>query len=280
MSFRKNNKSEVESESLYTDDKIEFELIDLVGESSLSFVYKATNLGDGKNLAVKIFKSDLELLYPDSLVHSLARSKESSLEDTVDELRKKTFKNSTFVEYYEYQFNQDSEEHMILMEPISLMTLNELVEWYGYLDENTISHICMQVMYGLESLFRISYFHGNLSINNVFVDQNTMTIKMADYGLYNCIYTENPLETFEGLKMDLFWLGIIILKLLGKVRLTMPLDLGLLQYKVPILKQLYKNDSISANLKHFLDTVLEANTDFTRVWVHPFLSPKSMWKDR
>jgi hypothetical protein len=133
----------------------------------------------------------------------------------------------------------------------------------------------MQVMYGLESLFKISYFHGNLSINNVFVNQNTMTIKLADYGLYNCIYTENPLETFEGLKMDLFCLGIIILKLLGKVRLNMPLDLGMLQYKVPILKQLYKNDAISDNLKHFLDTALDAQTEFIRVLVHPFLSPKS-----
>jgi serine/threonine protein kinase len=113
---------------LYTDDKIEFDLIDLVGEGSLSAVYKALNLNDGKNLAVKIFKSDLELLYPDALVHSLSKSKESFLEDTVDELRKKIFKNTTFVEYYEYQFNSDSEEHMILMEPISLMTLNELVE--------------------------------------------------------------------------------------------------------------------------------------------------------
>jgi hypothetical protein len=74
----------------------------------------------------------------------------------------------------------------------------------------------------------------------VFIDQNTMAIKLADYGLYNWLYPENPLEPFEGSKMDMFCIGILVLKLLGKLRLNMPLDLGNLQYKVPVLKSIYK----------------------------------------
>ena len=86
-----------------------------------------------------------------------------------------------------------------------------------------------------------------------------MVIKLADYGLYNCIYADNQLEPFEGSKMDLFCLGILILKVLGKLRLDMPLDMGNLQYKVPVLKSIYKNESISNQLKSFLDITFDEN---------------------
>jgi serine/threonine protein kinase len=108
------------------------------------------------------------------------------------------------------------------------------------MDENTIASITQQIFAGLELLFNFSFFHGHLSIDNVFIDQNSMVIKLADYGIYNCIYTDNQLEPFEGSKMDLFCVGILILKLLGKLRVNMALDMGDLQYKVPILRSIYK----------------------------------------
>jgi RIO-like serine/threonine protein kinase len=107
------------------------------------------------------------------------------MSETVDELKARTYNNPLFVEYHECTFDEDTDEQIIIMEPITLMTLKEYVECYGFIDESTISNILQQIFWGLEALFNISYFHGNLSINNVFIDQNTMAIKLADYGLYN-----------------------------------------------------------------------------------------------
>ena len=193
------------------------------------------------------------------------------MQETVNELKPKTSSNPLFVEYYECNIDEDTDEVIIIMEPVTNMTLKEYVEWYGFLDEKTILWILQQILAGLEILFNISYFHGNLSINNVFIDQNTMAIKMTDYGLYNWIYTENPLDTFEGSKMDIFWLGIIILKVLGKLRLNMPLDMGKLQFKVPILKSLYQTDCLSSQFKSFLDIWFDTKVELSKLQIHPFL---------
>lgn len=191
--------------------------------------------------------------------------------ETVNELRTKTSNNPLFVEYYECTVDDETDELIIIMEPMSLMTLKEYVEWYGFLDENSISCIFQQLFTALEVLSSISMFHGNLSINNIFIDQNTMAIKVTDYGLYNCIYSRNTLDAFEGSKMDIFWVGILILKVLGKLRLDMPLDLGNLQYKVPVIKSIYKNESMSNQIRSFLDIAFDKNVQLSKCLVHPFI---------
>lgn len=209
------------------------------------------------NLALKAFRISSSLYKP--------------MQEAVNDLKPKTSNNPLFVEYYEWNIDEDTDEIIIIMEPVTNMTLKEYVECYGFLDEKTILWILQQILAGLEILFNISYFHGNLSINNIFIDQNTMAIKLTDYGLYNCIYTENQLDTFEGSKMDIFCLGIIILKVLGKLRLNMPLDMGKLQYKVSILKSLYQTDSLSSQFKFFLDIWFDSKVDLHRLQIHPFI---------
>ena len=202
-----------------------------------------------------------------------------SLVETVKELKVKTFNNPLFLEYSETAVNEQTGEEFIKSEPLNeentkvkFMTLSEYVECYGFLDEHTISKISNQIFSGLELLFHHSFFHGNLSINNVMIDQYSLNVKMANYGIYNCIYMENQLDTFEGSKMDLFCMGILILKLLGKLRLDMPLDLGRLQFKVEILKSIYKNESISYLLKSFLDKTFDEESSLSKILVHPFLT--------
>lgn len=156
--------------------------------------------------------------------------------ETVQNLRAKTFGNALFVEYYEWSHDEDTSKMNLIMEPITMMTLSEYIQYYGFLEENVIRSIWFQILSALETLYEMSMFHGNLSINNIFVDQYNLNIKVADYGIYNDLYGENTLDLFEGSKMDLFWLAILLLKWLGKLRLDLPLDLGSLQYKVVMLK--------------------------------------------
>lgn len=194
------------------------------------------------------------------------------MQEAVNDLKPKTSNNPLFVEYYECSIDDDTDEVIIIMEPVTYMTLKEYVEWYGFLNEKEqILPILQQILAGLEILLNISYFHGNLSINNIFIDQNTMAIKLTDYGLYNCIHTQNQLDTFEGSRMDIFCLGIIILKVQGKLRLNMPLDMGKLQYKVSILKSLYQTDSLSSQFKFFLDIWFDEKVNLHRLLVHPFI---------
>ncbi|CAI2361582.1 unnamed protein product [Moneuplotes crassus] len=203
----------------------------------------------------------------------------SSLLDTVNELRTKTQNNPLFVEYTEASQTEDAGEQVVRIEPLfdnqkvpNLLTLTEYVECYGFLDDISISKICEQIFSGLELLFKNSYFHGSISIDNIMINQISMNIKMMNYGLYNCIYKENPLDLFEGSKMDLFCVGILVLKLLGKLRLDMPLDLGELQHRVDVLKSIYKNESLSYILKSFLDKAFDEEASLTKMLIHPFIT--------
>lgn len=157
-------------------------------------------------------------------------------------------------------------------EASKLFTLTEYVESYGFLDDVSISKICSQLFAALELLFKNSYFHGSISIDNIMIDQYSLDIRVMNYGIYNCIYKENQLDLFEGSRMDLFCVGILILKLLGKLRLDMPLDLGDLQYKVNILKSIYKNESLPYLLKSFLDKAFDEETSLSKMLVHPFIT--------
>jgi len=54
----------------------------------------------------------------------------------------------------------------------------------------------------------------------------------------------------------------------------MPLDMGNLQYKVPVLKSIYLKEGISDQLKSFLDLSFEKETKICKMQVHPFISLK------
>ena len=64
----------------------------------------------------------------------------------------------------------------------------------------------------------------------------------------------------------------MILKCLGKLRLDLPLDLGSLQYKVPVLKKRYKSEGISKRLCSFIDILFDSDIVLSKVVIHPFIT--------
>ena len=81
-------------------------------------------------------------------------------------------------------------------------------------------------------------YHGWLSVNNVHVSVG-LDIIMTDYGLMNALKPDEALKLNEGVRLDIFCLGIIILKMMGKLRLYWGNDIDFYLDNIQNLRQFY-----------------------------------------
>lgn len=118
--FSKAINTQTDSDSDATEiDQIDYHRVDVVGEGQLSVVYKAVNLRNGKNLAIKFFKIPVDQV--SSYIHGMKAC--------VNLLKSKLDNSSKmFIEYFDCSKDEDTEELILVMEPVSDMTLYEYIE--------------------------------------------------------------------------------------------------------------------------------------------------------
>jgi len=103
------------------------------------------------------------------------------------------------------------------MEFIKCMNLKKRIEAYGLFDIDTVRIIVYKILLLLKDLSKIDWYHGRLNISNIHID-DMWRVKLTDYGYMSIIDMESDFTTEEGSRLDIFWLGICILKMLGKLR--------------------------------------------------------------
>lgn len=188
------------------------------------------------------------------------------LNTLIENLKQCKQKGSCLAKYYEARLDEDSNKVILIQEYCKMTNLFYNIETYGYQDEQKVKIIVFQILKALQKLAEAGYYHGKLTLNNIMVSSNDK-VKVTDYAIYNM---NHPLAFKDGMSIDIFNLGIIILKLLGKVRLNEKIDMY--NYDKRTLRENYKNDSISADLKNFLDILLvKRNTDLDLIELHSFM---------
>lgn len=83
---------------------------------------------------------------------------------------------------------------------------------------------------------------------------------------------QEKLDFQDGSQLDIFSLGVIVLKSMGKLRLDLPHDLSYLMSYSNSLKALYKNEGMSTLLSSFLDILLDEKASLSKLSIHPFLT--------
>ena len=109
------------------------------------------------------------------------------------------------------------------MEYIDSPTLKSTIEAYGWLDITNVKFVAFSILQLLKDLLKIDLYHGRLNTNNVHIDKECK-VKITDYSYMSVLDREANFSTDEGSRLDIFCVGILILKMLGKIRIDDGID--------------------------------------------------------
>ncbi|CAI2387868.1 unnamed protein product [Moneuplotes crassus] len=134
-----------------------------------------------------------------------------------------------------------------------------------YLEASKVKIITFQIMQALKTLAEVKRNHGKLCLSNIFISKK-YKIKISDY----CIHNDPLAISFnDGQVLDLFNLGVCILKMLGLATLEERFDFY--RYDKKELRKHYKYVK-DWKLRNFLDILLiKKNSDLELADLQPFL---------
>lgn len=118
--------------------------------------------------------------------------------------------------YIDVDEDNTTNDIVLLMEYINVMNLRKHIEALGCLEIDKVKIVTYQILKALRDLKKVGYYHGRLNLNNIHID-NQSKIKLTDYMYMSVIDREAKFSPDEGSRLDIFCLGIWILKMLGKL---------------------------------------------------------------
>ena len=142
--------------------------------------------------------------------------------------------------YYDVDEDNATKDIVLLMEYIDTPTLKSTIEAYGWIDVDHVRFITYSILHVLKDLLKIDCYHGRLSTNNIHID-NMWRVKVTDYSYMSVLDKEANFSTDEGSRLDIFWIGILVLKMLGKIQIDDGIDHNIDVYleHMDILKKSY-----------------------------------------
>jgi len=160
------------------------------------------------------------------------------------------------------------------MEPCHYMTIKEALEAYWLFDEFFVQKIGNEIFKALIILKKIGLFHGWINTNNIFIsiEGKNLDIKISDYGLFNVLHWSDKLSLEEGSWYDIICLGILILKMLGRLRQGEVGNIQKVFLNSQAFSSLYRNEGISSKLTNFLDLCFDERTTLEILRRCPFLT--------
>lgn len=131
------------------------------------------------------------------------------------------------------------------MEYINIMNLRKYIEYFGTLNTDNVRFVVYKLLLLLKDLMKVDCYHGRLNINNIHIDNN-FNIKVTDYSYMSVVDKEAEFTTEEGSRLDIFCVGICVLKMLGKIFIDQGSDHNIDFYleNMEALKLSYRSVSI------------------------------------
>lgn len=147
---------------------------------------------------------------------------------------------SGLAKYYDIDEDNATKDIVLLMEFIPTPTLRETLTNCGPFEVDPIRIITYNILHHLKDLLKIDCYHGRLNMNNIHVD-NSWNVKLTDYSYMSIIDKEAEFTSEEGSRLDIFCLGICILKMLGKIHIDDGVENNIDTYleNMDLLKQSY-----------------------------------------
>ena len=125
--------------------------------------------------------------------------------------------------YYDVDEDNATGDIVLVMEFVPLMNAKKRIEAFGTIEVEEIRKVVYHILCVLKDLLKIDSYHGRLNLNNIHIDSQ-YNVKLTDYSFMSIIDQEAQFTTDEGSRFDIFWLGIWILKMLGKLNIDQGSD--------------------------------------------------------
>lgn len=121
--------------------------------------------------------------------------------------------------YFDADEDDTTKDVVLVMEYIHATSIKTYVEEYGTFEIDSVRNITYQILLVLKDLAKIDCYHGRLNISNIHLDDKGR-VKLTDYWYMSIIDSESDFTVEEGSRLDIFWLGICILKMVGVLHVT------------------------------------------------------------
>ncbi|MBP5427125.1 MAG: Stk1 family PASTA domain-containing Ser/Thr kinase [Clostridiales bacterium] len=198
-----------------------YELIEMIGEGGMAFVYKARCRLLNRYVAIKILKP--EFINDQELVHRFQIEAQSAA----------SLSHPNIVSIYDVGCEDDM--HYIVMEYVDGKTLKEKIEKEGVINWKEALGIAKEICSAIEHAHKNKIIHRDIKPHNILLTKNG-TVKVTDFGIARATSTgtmtmagktigsvhyfspEQARGGFVDEKSDLYSLGIVIYEmLLGRV---------------------------------------------------------------
>lgn len=243
-----------------------YEIIEVLGTGGMATVYKGKDLILNRMVAVKILKTEF-----------------NSDEEFVNKFKKESqaaakLSHPNIVNIFDVGFSDD--HHYIVMELVSGNTLKDyLVHMQGFMREEAIINIVMQVASALTEAHHKDIIHRDIKSQNILVSENG-SIKVADFGIARAATTSTLVNTKEIIgsvhyaspeqarggyvdaRSDIYSLGIMMYELATKelpFEGDTPVTVALKQIKDELPNPQDVNSEISEGLASIIQKATEKN---------------------
>lgn len=146
-----------------------------------------------------------------------------SLSSLVGHINSTLGETAGLAKYFDVDEDNVTKDIVLLMEYIDSPTLKSTIEAYGRINVDNVRFITYNILHLLKDLLKIDWYHGRLNSNNIHID-NMWRVKVTDYSYMSVLDKEANFSTDEGSRLDIFWIGILVLKMLGKIRIDDGID--------------------------------------------------------
>ncbi len=202
-----------------------YEIISKIGSGGTSIVYKARRLGDGKTVAVKVIRDELEDI----------KEHERHFRLEAEALAHMSHKNIRRI----FAVGQWDDSLYMVTEYIDGRTIKDIINENGPLDPRKALDYALQITAGIEHAHRKNIIHRDIKPQNIIV-ANDGTVKIVDFGIarmlshttrtmggkdvvgsVHYISPEQARGTEVDLRTDIYSFGILMYEMFtGKVPFT------------------------------------------------------------
>ncbi|XP_065109921.1 uncharacterized protein [Paramisgurnus dabryanus] len=158
--------------------KLHYEMGRHIGRGAFGNVYEGRRLSDNKKVAIKTIDKSFRNRYielPDHKSDLLA-------EVAINLLLLKPKKSPHIVEMLDW-FTEDHEHILVLEYPDPCVTLTKFIRDNGCLSEELARDFMRQAILGAKDCFRRGVYHGDIKLDNILINTDTMKLKLIDFGV-------------------------------------------------------------------------------------------------
>ncbi|XP_073668575.1 uncharacterized protein [Paramisgurnus dabryanus] len=158
--------------------KLHYEMGRHIGRGAFGNVFEGRRLSDNKTVAIKIIEKSFRNRYIELPDHQ----RPLVAEVAINLLLLKPKKSPHIVEMLDW-FTEDHEHILVLENPAPCVTLTKFIRDKRRISEELARDFMHQAILGAKDCFRRGVYHGDIKLDNILINTDTLKLKLIDFGV-------------------------------------------------------------------------------------------------